>query len=50
VTIARKLASGEGSSIRVTSPVRDRLGEQFNFRGPIKTDGKSGGDAWEVTG
>lgn len=50
VTIARKLASCEGSAIRVTSPVRDRLGEQFNFRGPIETDGKSGGDAWEVTG
>lgn len=50
VTIARKLASGEGSAIRVTSPVRDRLGEQFTFRGPIKTDGKSGAEAWEVTG
>ncbi len=50
VTIARKLASGEGSAIRVTAPVRDRLGEQFSFRGPIKTDGKSGAEAWEVTG
>jgi len=50
VTIARKLASGEGSAIRVTSSVHERLGEQFTFRGPIKTDGKAGADAWEVSG
>jgi len=52
VTIARRLAGGEGAAIRVTSAVRDRLGEQFVFRGPVKlgADGKSGADAWEVTG
>lgn len=52
VTIARRLAGGEGAAIRVTSAVRDRLGEQFLFRGPVKlgADGKSGGEAWEVTG
>ena len=52
VTIARRLAGGEGAAIRVTTALRDRLGEQFVFRGPIKlgADGKSGADAWEVTG
>jgi class 3 adenylate cyclase len=52
VTIARRLAGGEGAAIRVTTALRDRLGEQFIFRGPIKlgADGKSGADAWEVTG
>jgi class 3 adenylate cyclase len=49
VTIARKLASGEESAIRVTASVHERLGEQFTFRGPIKTDGKPGAEAWEVT-
>ena len=49
VTIARKLASGEGSAIRVTASVHERLGEQFTFRGPIKTDGKPGAEVWEVT-
>ena len=52
VTIARRLAGGESAAIRVTSSVHDRLGDQFTFRGPIKTgsDGKSGAEAWEVTG
>lgn len=52
VTIARRLAGGEGAAIRVTSSVRDRLGEQFAFRGPVKlgAGGKPGAEAWEVTG
>ena len=50
VNVARKLTAGGGSAIRVTASVHERLGEQFTFRGPIKTDGKSGADAWEVTG
>ena len=52
VTIARRLAGGEGAAIRVTSSVRDRLGEQFAFRGPVKlgAEGKPGAEAWEVTG
>ena len=51
VTIARRLAGGEGAAIRVTSAVRDRVGEQFVLRGPVKLgpEGKSGGEAWEVT-
>ena len=52
VTIARRLAGGEGAAIRVTSSVRARLGEQFAFRGPVKlgAEGKPGAEAWEVTG
>jgi class 3 adenylate cyclase len=50
VTVARKLASGEGSAIRVTSALHERLGDQFTFRGPITTDGKPRSEVWEVTG
>ena len=50
VTIARRLASGEGAAIRVTSSVHNRLGDQFTFRGPIKAGDKSGAEMWEVTG
>ena len=50
VTIARRLAGGEGAAIRVTSSLHDRLGDQFTFRGPIKADDKSGTELWEVTG
>jgi class 3 adenylate cyclase len=50
VTVARKLASGEGSAIRVTSALHERLGDQFTFRGPISTDGKPGAEVWEVIG
>lgn len=50
VTIARKLASGSGFAIRVTSSVHERLGDQFTFRGPIKVDGKPGTEMWEVSG
>ena len=50
VTIARRLAGGEGAAIRVTSSVHNRLGDQFTFRGPIKAGDKSGAEMWEVTG
>jgi class 3 adenylate cyclase len=52
VTIARRLAGGESAAIRVTASVHERLGDQFTFRGPIKTgsEGKAGSEAWEVTG
>jgi class 3 adenylate cyclase len=51
VTIAKKLAGGPGSAIRVTSPVRERLGEQFQVRGPVSIDvpGKAMVEAWQVT-
>jgi class 3 adenylate cyclase/HAMP domain-containing protein len=49
VNVARKLASGGGSAIRVTSAVRDRLGDQFVFRGPVGA-GKGAAEEWEVTG
>jgi len=52
VTIARRLAGGESAAIRVTASVHERLGDQFTFRGPIKTgsEGKAGSETWEVTG
>jgi class 3 adenylate cyclase len=52
VSIAKKLATGDGAAIRVTSPVRDRMGGQFQFRGPVHLAGDSKGivELWEVTG
>jgi class 3 adenylate cyclase len=52
VTLARRIAGGGGSAIRVSGAVRDRMGEQFAFRGPIVLDGdgKPRAEAWEVTG
>lgn len=52
VTLARRIAGGGGSAIRVSGAVRDRLGEQFGFRGPIVLDdeGKPRVETWEVTG
>ena len=49
---ARRIAGGGGSAIRVSTAVRDRLGEQFSFRGPIVLDGdgKPRVETWEVTG
>jgi class 3 adenylate cyclase len=51
VTIARRLAGGQGAAIRVTAAVHERLGDQFVFRGPLKSgdEGKPGADTWEVT-
>ena len=50
VSIARKLAAAHGPAIRVTSPVRERTGDQFNFSGPlrIESDGKPPLEAWSV--
>jgi class 3 adenylate cyclase len=51
VTIAKQLANGPGAAIRVTRPVRDRLGDQFQFEGPlsIENQGKDTLEAWQVT-
>jgi class 3 adenylate cyclase len=52
VSIAKKLAVGKESAIKVTSVVRERLGEQFVFSGPMRIDveGKQPIEAWQVTG
>jgi class 3 adenylate cyclase len=52
VSIAKKLATGKGSAIRVTGPVRDRMGGQFQFCGPVRvgSDAQSSVELWEVTG
>lgn len=52
VSIAKKLATGKNSAINVTSLVKERLGEQFVFRGPARIDieGKQPIEAWQVTG
>jgi hypothetical protein len=36
----------------VTGPVRDRMGETFQFRGPIRLESTAKGslELWEVTG
>ena len=51
VTIAKRLAGSPGSAIRVTQPVRERLGEQFQFSGPVQIElpGKPSLQAWQVT-
>lgn len=51
VTIAKRLANGPGAAIRVTRPVRDRLGDQFQFNGPfnIEQNGKDALETWQVT-
>ncbi|MBM3966281.1 MAG: HAMP domain-containing protein, partial [Planctomycetes bacterium] len=51
VTIAKKLAAGSvDSQIRVTSNVRERIGDQVVFEGPfrIEVSGKPPIDAWRV--
>ena len=51
VTIARKLACGQGGAIRVTPQVRERMGEQFQFRGPTQVEGDMKvPELWEVAG
>lgn len=50
VTIAKKLSVGTSTAIRVTSQIRERIGDQFNF-GPsqkIAAEGKAAVEAWEV--
>jgi class 3 adenylate cyclase len=51
VAIAKRLAGSPGAAIRVTRPVRDRLGEQFQFNGPLSVElpGKQPLEAWQVT-
>ena len=50
VTIAKKLSVGNSTAIRVTSQIRERIGDQFNFgvSHKIETDGKPAIEAWEV--
>ncbi|MBU3664763.1 MAG: HAMP domain-containing protein [Chthoniobacterales bacterium] len=52
VTIARKLAAGQGAAVRVTPAVRERTAEQFQFRGPVRLagEGRAAIELWEVTG
>ena len=50
VTIAKKLSVGNRTAIRVTSQIRERIGDQFNFGAShkIETEGKAAIEAWEV--
>jgi class 3 adenylate cyclase len=50
VTIAKKLSAGNSTAIRVTSQIRERIGDQFNFGASHKfeTEGKPAIEAWEV--
>ena len=50
VTIAKKLSVGNRTAIRVTSQIRDRIGDQFNFGSShkIEAEGKPVIEAWEV--
>lgn len=50
VTIAKKLAVGDGAAIRVTEGVRSRLGDQFVFSGPttVQFDGKPAMETWQI--
>jgi hypothetical protein len=48
--MAKKLSQGHRTGIHVTSPVRDRLGDQFTFgtAHPVETEGMPTIDAWEL--
>ena len=50
VTIAKKLSAGNSTAIRVTSQIRERIGDQFNFgvSRKIEAEGKPSIEAWEV--
>jgi class 3 adenylate cyclase len=50
VTIAKKLTSGKGGVIRVTANVRERMGEQFSFSGPLQVDldGRPSLEVWQI--
>jgi class 3 adenylate cyclase len=50
VAIAKKLAGGRGGVIRVTSGVRERMGDQFQFTGPLRVamDDRDPLEAWLV--
>ena len=50
VTIAKKLAAGKGAAIRVTQGVKNRMGDEFSYSGPIQVDGegKPPIEAWQI--
>lgn len=52
VTIAKKLSAGNRTAIRVTSQIRERIGDQFNFgvSHKFEAEGKTAIEAWEVVG
>lgn len=52
VTIARRITNDMAVAIRVTGNVHERLGDLFQFSGPIQvtTTGKATIEAWQVTG
>jgi hypothetical protein len=47
---AKKLASATDGTIRVTHNVPRRLGDQFEFTGPIRfeVEGKDAIEAWQI--
>jgi class 3 adenylate cyclase len=50
VIIAKKLAGSQGGAIRVTPQVREHMGEQFQFSGPVRLQGDMKvPELWEVT-
>jgi len=52
VTIARRITSDMAVAVRVTGNVHQRLGDMFQFSGPIQVtaNGKAPIEAWQVTG
>lgn len=52
VAIAKRLTADKVISVRVTRPMREKMGEQFAFTGPIciETSGKPPLEAWQVNG
>ena len=50
VTIAKNLAAAKGSAIRVTAAVKERLGDQFQFSGPLSVEvhGKPHTEVWQI--
>jgi class 3 adenylate cyclase len=49
VIIAKKLAGSQGGAIRVTPQVREHMGEQFQFSGPVRLqDDMKVPELWEV--
>ncbi len=51
VSIARRLAGGQGGGIHVSAAVAERLAGQFQLSGPVAVDGDREGSVeyWEVT-
>jgi class 3 adenylate cyclase len=50
VTIAKKLTAAKGAAIRVTANVRQRIGEEFSFSGPVhvELDGRPSLEMWQI--